>query len=96
MKPQSVAPPQFETRALNLQMAGGWIASSVALGASPIMLLTFKRGPVEKHARVDLDKRILLDEVPFELTDQTKTDLWAKLREFVLQRMQRQVLTADR
>lgn len=62
---------------LKISLGGGWIADLAQVhGAfSPIALVTFTRGHDHKHVRVDLNKRIFLDEAPDGLRQHASEDI---------------------
>ena len=67
---------------LNMPLAGGWKALKAQfddVGSSCIALLTIERGANQKHTRIDLGKRMLIDRVPTTITHKKLNEIVGRI-----------------
>jgi hypothetical protein len=66
--------------ALSVKLADGWRASGAQVPSrrSPIVLVTLEHsGKSAKHVRLDLDKKMLIDQPPAEVSEQALAKILA-------------------
>jgi hypothetical protein len=72
---------------LNIALGHGWrvAVAHVREGVSPLVLVTLKQGAGGDHfVRVDVDKRMVVDQPPTEISQMALNEIGKKRREVLL------------